>query len=490
MKLKIHLIFIAFFISFFAYLSESEAGKKQKKYTEQHVEDDGISKKSGCFSCFGGHFGRSKKKNKNEIDETFDASIVVSEPGPSSNSNLTPYNSNPPSYPPPNPKIIIDNSLIVSQMVFQNEIFKSHKCVQNCQQKVFVLALDGGGIRGVILARILMHIADMMEVPIYQLFNLMAGTSTGGLIALALSMPGDSNPELARFNPAEILNEYITKKDKIFKKRSIIHLPGIIESKYDTKGIETFCKETFSDTLRLSQLLVPAFVTTFNDTENREEIFGSHSAFLGDAKNKHVWKAGRMTSAAPYYFASVVEDGEVYRDGGLSSNNPSGIALDEILRLFPGKTYEDIIVVSIGTGEFKNEIAKVNLNLPQIKKIVKQFEQGQLAAVDRRMEHNLKGNYIRLQTELPCDPKTDDIDDDYIAMLLECANRTIDNNIAQFERLKSLWVAQHQETGVYKHISPYDGWQNIQHSMMETENMQSVDLIKIQEAFYKNTIQD
>jgi uncharacterized protein len=467
MRTKIKLVLIAFFVFSFVSVNESQAGKKEKK----HFEDDGISKKSGCFPCFGGLFRGSKKK----ID------------------HMGEYDGNLPSYKPPivqpdidYQQIVINDPLVSSQTIFNNTLFKTHKCALDCQQKVFVLSLDGGGIRGVILARILMHVAQLMNVPIDQLFNLMAGTSTGGLIALALSMPDVKNTELSRFKPEEILEQYLTKKEDIFKKRSIIYLPGILESKYNTKGIETFCKETFTEDMRLSQLLVPTFVTTFNDTKNKEEIFGSHSAFLGDAKNKRIWTAGRITSAAPFYFTSVKEDGDIYRDGGLSSNNPSRIALDEILRLFPGKTYKDIIVVSIGTGEHKGEIPKINLNLPDIQKIIKQFEEGQLASVDRTMEYALKENYIRIQTELPCDPKTDDIHEEYIASLLQCAEETIAKNEAQFERLKSLWIAQHQQVGAYKHTSSYDDWRKIQSDIMNAENMQSADLTQIQEFFYRN----
>lgn len=467
MRAKINLVLIAFFVFSFVSVNESQAGKKEKK----HFEDDGVSKKSACFPCFGGLFGRSKKKEDNYVEED-NNSILDESPIVQLDTDYQ--------------QTVINDSLVSSQNIFNNTIFKTHKCAVDCQQKVFVLALDGGGIRGVILARILMHVEQLMNARIDQLFNLIAGTSTGGLIALALSMPDFKNAELPRFKPLEILEQYLTKKEDIFKKRSILYLPGIIESKYNTKGIETFCKETFTEDMRLSQLLVPSFVTSFNDTKNKEEIFGSHAAFLGEAKNKRIWKAGRITSAAPFYFTSVKEDGDIYRDGGLSSNNPSRIALDEILRLFPGKTYEDIIIVSIGTGEHKGEIPKIDLNLPDIRKIIKQFEEGQLASVDRTMEHNLKDNYIRIQTELPFDPKTDDIHEDYITSLLQCAEETIAKNEAQFERLRSLWDAQYQQMGIYKHVSVYDEWRKIQSDIMEAENMQIADLSQIQELFYKS----
>ncbi|MDP3532487.1 MAG: patatin-like phospholipase family protein [Alphaproteobacteria bacterium] len=495
MKSKINLMTIFFFVLFSVSTHEVEAGKKAK----QTIEDSDIAEKPGCFSCFRGLFGGSKKNNdieQNEIDIGTGSDQIISVSHNEKDDDTSEEDDNPPSYTPPlvppanQSSSSNDNKIDIAPIIaFQNTLFKTHECMKDCHQKVFVLSLDGGGIRGVILARILIHIAEMMNVPINQLFNLIAGTSTGGLIALALSMPDDDNPTLARFNPAQILNQYLTKKEEIFKKRSIIHLPGILESMYDPSGIETFCKETFTKHTKLSQLLVPAFVTAFNDTDNNLEIFGSHSAFLSDAKNERVWKAGRITSAAPFYFTSVLEDGDIYRDGGLSANNPSEIALAEIRRLFPNKAFEDIIVISIGTGENINEKIKIDLAIPDIQKIIKQFEQGQLAAVDRTMESFLGNNYIRIQTELIGDLKTDDIHEDYIQMMLDCAAQTIAKNEAQFERLKSLWFAQYQNTGTHKHVSPYDEWQKIQRDIMEAEGFQSANLSQIQEAYYKNHLE-
>lgn len=371
------------------------------------------------------------------------------------------------------------------QARFKNKIFKIQECAQDCHQKVFVLSLDGGGIRGVILAYILQHIEGIMNVPMHQLFNLIAGTSTGGLVALSLSMPDGEDPTKARFTPEMVLQNYLTKKNDIFKKRSIVYLPGIRNSEYDPKGIETFCKEIFTKKMKFSELLIPAFVTTFNDTENTLDIFGSHSAFLGDTSNQFIWKAARMTSAAPLYFTAVLEQEKVYRDGGLGANNPSEIALGEIKRLFPNKALEDIIIVSIGTGENKGEKLKIDLDVFDIKKIIKQFEQAQLAAVDRIMQQTLGDNYIRIQTLLMDDLKTDDISDGYIGHLLDSAQQTIDKNVVQFERLKSLWNTQYEQTESYKHSSSYDDWRKIQLDVMHESSMKSIHLTKIQNWYKK-----
>lgn len=479
MSSMVRLLVLSFFMVAVFPIQDAVSGKSTKKAEEQSEEKE----KKGCFSFLRRLFHSSPKtidaeyfphEELHDVVQTTNDDVVPVDSGSlDTGSSSSSSSSDKPS----------GSGIVVPSDSFKNKIFKVQPCESECSQKVFVLSLDGGGIRGVILARILMEIERVMRVPIHRLFNLICGSSTGGLVTFALTTPDPEHPGEALYDAEAVLRKYFEKREDIFSKKNILVLPGILESKYKSKGIETFCKQTFTEEARLSELLIPSFVTAFNDTDNVLELFGSHLAFLGIGKNKKVWKAGRMTTAAPYYFSSVQEDGDVYRDGGLAANNPSQVALGEVRRLFPNKKIEDIIVVSIGTGESIGQEIKVDLAIPDIQKIIKQFEEGQLAAVDQTMKSYLGDRYIRLQTKLHDKLQTDNICDQYLETLLSAADQTVIDQQSKIMWLKTLWDEQLRAYGDYKHPSPYEEWRQIQTGVMSKKQMQVADLEKIQEYY-------
>ncbi|NDA90811.1 MAG: hypothetical protein EBY20_07935 [Alphaproteobacteria bacterium] len=98
-----------------------------------------------------------------------------------------------------------------------------------------VLSIDGGGVRGIIPARILQEIETRTNKPISKLFNIVSGTSTGGLLTLAITKPdGQGNPE---FSAEYLVRLYMERSKEIFAKPSIIRKIktgfGLWGSKYD-----------------------------------------------------------------------------------------------------------------------------------------------------------------------------------------------------------------------------------------------------------------
>ena len=85
---------------------------------------------------------------------------------------------------------------------------------QTADGQVNVLSIDGGGVRGIIPAYILNYIAEKTQKPMHELFDVIAGTSTGGIIALGLGInrKGTDKP----YTPAELLDLYVSKAAKIF----------------------------------------------------------------------------------------------------------------------------------------------------------------------------------------------------------------------------------------------------------------------------------
>src|SRR6516162_4279930 len=108
-----------------------------------------------------------------------------------------------------------------------------------------VLAIDGGGIRGIIPALILVAIEERTKRPISDLFDMLAGTSTGGIIALGMAKPGaDGKPDKSA---RDIVTLYETEGDNIFPRslRGVLHLEALAGARYPSDGIDTTLRRYF-----------------------------------------------------------------------------------------------------------------------------------------------------------------------------------------------------------------------------------------------------
>jgi patatin-like phospholipase/acyl hydrolase len=221
---------------------------------------------------------------------------------------------------------------------------------------VRILSIDGGGIRGVIPATLLDYIERQKGRPICELFDLIAGTSTGGIIALGLTMPGDAGKP--RWSAAELLGLYESEGGTIFSRslwRTITSIDSLVDERYPKEGIEGVLARYFGDT-RLDRALTDVIVTSY-DLEAREPwFFKSTDAKLPEKKRNYLMReAARATSAAPTYFEPYhlksLDDEVAYRtlvDGGVFANNPAMCAWAEESG---GGQPADARLLSLGTGE-------------------------------------------------------------------------------------------------------------------------------------------
>jgi patatin-like phospholipase/acyl hydrolase len=142
---------------------------------------------------------------------------------------------------------------------------------------VRVLSIDGGGIRGIIPARVLAEIERCTGSPISAPFDLIADTSSGGLTALALARPGIGGP---RYSAADVVALYEAEGAHIFS-RSLWHrlsaLGNLIEPKYPPGELERVLAEYLGDaplSAALTTLLIPSY-----EIERQEPVFfKSHRA--------------------------------------------------------------------------------------------------------------------------------------------------------------------------------------------------------------------
>jgi hypothetical protein len=224
---------------------------------------------------------------------------------------------------------------------------------------VTILAIDGGGIRGLIPAVVLERIETETKKPISDLFDLIIGTSTGGIIGLGLTVPNEGTRP--RYQASEIVNLYVTKGETIFS-RSVGSrfgsLWGGIGSVYPADRIEEVLQQYFAET-RLKDARTEVVVTSY-DIEKRHPYFlkSFHARRQPVERDCYMWQAARATSAAPWYFPpykldreSAPDDYLTLVDGGVFVNNPALAGYTEALALTHQRPDVDYLVVSLGTGD-------------------------------------------------------------------------------------------------------------------------------------------
>lgn len=223
-----------------------------------------------------------------------------------------------------------------------------------------ILCIDGGGIRGVIPATFLLEIEDQVGRPISEIFDLIAGTSTGGIIALALSKPNEQKqPE---HSVKDIIGFYEEKGPIIFKQgilNRIQTLNGLIRPKYPQRNMENVLNEYFQNT-KISESLTELIIPSYDIEQENPIYFTTHFAKNRPGFDHPMKEVARATSAAPTFFSSkkrnLIDKSLSLIDGGIFANNPSMVAYAEAKRLWPDVDDRDFLLVSLGTGQHSKGI--------------------------------------------------------------------------------------------------------------------------------------
>ncbi|SPS03060.1 CBASS cGAMP-activated phospholipase [Cupriavidus taiwanensis] len=211
------------------------------------------------------------------------------------------------------------------------------------QARFQILSLSGGGFRGLYTAKILADVEAEMGQPIARHFDLIAGTSIGGILAIALAM---------EIPAQKIVDLFVQHGEEIFRKRW--SLLGILRSPYSSAPLK---KLLGSDELLGERLLGackhPVVVPAINYSTGKPVLFKTphNEAFKRDHKHRAV-DVALATSAAPAYFPRHVFDNNQYVDGGLFANAPSLLALHEAQTFFC-QGPNDVHVLSVGTMSSK-----------------------------------------------------------------------------------------------------------------------------------------
>jgi uncharacterized protein len=219
---------------------------------------------------------------------------------------------------------------------------------------VKVLAIDGGGIRGIIPALILSELQKRLGKEPWQTFDLIAGTSTGGIIALGIGTACNNGKP---YSPDQLLNLYLQNGSAIFKKNWLTPLRQLLFPKYSPDGLQATLARFFQAT-EFCTALTPLLTSSYNLQTQLPFFFKSHLIAARPNYNWRVTDIARATSAAPTFFPPFhltrgMEDYALV-DGGVFVNNPSMAAYVEARLLYPNAPR--IVVVSVGTGDRQDAI--------------------------------------------------------------------------------------------------------------------------------------
>jgi uncharacterized protein len=226
-----------------------------------------------------------------------------------------------------------------------------------------VLSIDGGGIRGIIPAMVLAEIEERTGKSIAETFDFITGTSTGGILALGLAMPGDGGRP--RYTASELIELYENEGASIFSGRAG-SIRNLYEERYPSAGVEEVLNRYFGDA-RLKDALSTVFVTSYEIQLRAPFFFRSERAKVDADYDFPMREVARATSAAPTYFepAKAEAKGPVdyyaLVDGGVFANNPAMCAYVEATSILKERASASpdeptILVVSLGTGQLTDRL--------------------------------------------------------------------------------------------------------------------------------------
>ncbi|WVZ16610.1 hypothetical protein V8G54_009592 [Vigna mungo] len=218
---------------------------------------------------------------------------------------------------------------------------------------ITVLSIDGGGIKGILPATVLDYLDKALKAKdpnadLAHYFDVIGGSSTGGLITAMLATPSPHDPTRAAFTPAQIVDFYKQNGPHIFNTSRPGNGP-----QFDGEFLHNITRELLKDT-RLNQTLTNVVIPTFDMKTKLPVIFSNYKLENAPYLNALLSDICISTSAAPtqlppYYF---VNDGVEFNmiDGGVAAGNPTQATISEVLQ---HNEYPKFLVLSLGTGTEK-----------------------------------------------------------------------------------------------------------------------------------------
>jgi patatin-like phospholipase/acyl hydrolase len=318
-----------------------------------------------------------------------------------------------------------------------------------------ILSIDGGGIRGVIPASILKYIEEKTGKPCCDLFDLIAGTSTGGILGCGLCIPDKNNKP--KFTAEDLIELYAQHGKRIFARSlwgGFRGLGGMVDEKYNEDGLEGLLEDYFDDA-ELDTAKTNLLVTSYDITSRKPHFFKSWRAQgknnrSGESKHDRNFlmrDVCRATSAAPTYFEPAKVKSKSDKtfhliDGGVFANNPGMCALSSARRLFENP--EEMVFLSLGTGETTREIPYKDAKgwglIGWARPLLYILFDGVSDTADFHLRQELGLKYLRVQTVLGkgVNDNMDDASDENIATLRDLGDKLVKDNKTQLDAIAAM----------------------------------------------------
>lgn len=212
-----------------------------------------------------------------------------------------------------------------------------------------ILCIDGGGIKGLYSARLLAKFEEVFDCVISDCFDMLCGTSTGGIIALAASLkiPMSDVVKFYQEHGSSIFNE--SAKCRVGGRTFLLAKQIAFGGKYSAKYLRLALESVFEDKKIAESnnfLCIPAYNTL---TANPRVFKKDFDNYTEDDRKSYV-DVALATSAAPTYLPVMEIEGDQYVDGGLWANNPILVALSEYLYKFvQDKRFDGLEILSISS---------------------------------------------------------------------------------------------------------------------------------------------
>jgi patatin-like phospholipase/acyl hydrolase len=282
---------------------------------------------------------------------------------------------------------------------------------------VKVLSIDGGGIRGLIPALVLAEVERRTGRRVADMVDLVAGTSTGGILACGITRPGPDGAPL--YSAEELANIYVEEGPRIFHRgllKQVFSLGGLVDERYEDDGLNDALERYLGDE-RLSGTVADLFVTAYDIKDRFAFFFRSARAREDPTYDFPLVQVARATGAAPSYFepaeATDLAGARTYPliDGGIYAVNPAMCAYADVVAA--GREQELELMLSLGTGEHTRAYTFEQVRwwgqLKWARPLLDMVFDGVADTIEFESATLLRDRYVRLQTVL--DVASDDFDD-------------------------------------------------------------------------------
>jgi len=346
----------------------------------------------------------------------------------------------------------------------------------NTMKRICILSIDGGGIRGILPGVILAYLEEQLQVKsgnkelrVSDFFDLLAGTSTGGILTAMYVTPDENGRP--KFSAQDAVDLYLKNGEKIFSiplARRIINWLGLFETRYPVTNIEQILHRYLGN-VKLSEALKPCMITAYEIFQRKTIFFNQVDTLKGITNDYLMRDIARSTSAAPTYFKPA----KIYStfgaplyliDGGMFANNPAMCAyaeartskFKEIFQRddkpnYPNAT--EMIIISIGTcshGEpYPYHKARKWGVVGWLRPLIDILMSGNSETVDYELNELFgaidaknQSNYIRLEPQVQTAKTAMDVaTPENMRALEEAAKVFIEANAARLDSIVDLLIA-------------------------------------------------